>query len=99
MNLTHGEEKGCSCKVCKWLDAATDIYDEGDTAMLLLKDVVSSEARSTEFVGTIQALIIVAGCLDRPFPESIDELLQILANVRQETIERGSFPFKKAKGK
>ena len=98
MNLTHGEEQHCSCKVCKWLDSATDIYDE-DSAMNLLKEVVSSEARSTEFVGTVQALIIAAAVYGQPFPETSEELIKVLANVRQETIERGSFPFKKAKGK
>jgi hypothetical protein len=67
--------------------------------MNVLKTIAESERKSMDAFAFLLALAQAADILELPEPESIDDMLNLLALVRVNARELGEFPFKFVKGK
>lgn len=91
----HEEE---TCKICQWSNNAFDTLNGNDT-MNVLKVITESERKSLDAFAFLLSLGQVATALNQPEPQTIDDMLNLLALIRVNAKELGEFPFKFVKGK
>lgn len=94
MKEKHVHDNEESCPVCKWLEQQVDSID-CDKAMEILRGVVMEPAACNAAVGLVYGLGSAAISMGMDWPETVEELLQVLAIVRLDAEACGKFTFEK----
>lgn len=89
----HNSEP-CPCPSCRWLEQQIDSID-ANKGTEILREVAMKPAACNAAVGLVLGLCNAAVSMGWEPPETVQELLQVLAVVRLEVEENGKFMFEK----